>query len=230
MVNLRLSSLGIIGGTLLAVGTLAWWSLQPGYPGLCSGAPSAPRSTSIALELNRQSESRTGSSEPSGFAEATTPKLSAEVPGEAVLLERRCLQLAERDPRAALNLAIDTSPLSPPPGLLENLTAQWATHDLQASHQWVLQQQPSPCRDGLLARVAFVGAQSDPAAAALIVSDEMAPGEKQAEAAISVVHQWAIRDLAGASAWANAFPEGALRQRAIDEIEGVRKGQPTGGQ
>jgi hypothetical protein len=41
----------------------------------------------------------------------------------------------------------------------------------------------------------------------------MAPGERQTEAAISVLHQWALRDLNAATAWTFTFPEGALRQR-----------------
>ena len=80
-----------------------------------------------------------------------------------------------------------------------------------------------------LARVAFIGSQSDPVDAARIVAEEMTPGQRQTEAAISVLHQWALRDLDGAATWAFAFPEGALRQRAMDEIKGVRNMLRTGG-
>jgi len=48
-------------------------------------------------------------------------------------------------------------------------------------------------------------------------------------AAISVLHPGALRDLNAAAVWASAFPEGPLRQRAMDEIEGLRKVRLTGG-
>ena len=209
--------LGILGGLLFSVIAITWWAFMPHSPDLLSSAPSAHRAT--LPESDSVSENRTRPPAPQDLA---TPKLTAEVPGEDTL-ERRCLQLAEHDPRAAVNLAIETADTHP--GLLENLTAQWATHDLQASHEWVQQQQPGEFREGLLARVAFIGSQSDPVAAARIVTDEMTPGQRQTEAAISVLHQWALRDLEGAAAWALAFPEGALRQRAMGEIEGIRKVQ-----
>jgi hypothetical protein len=138
-----------------------------------------------------------------------------------------CLTLAQRDPRRAVQTAIDTGLCDTDAGLLENLTAQWASSDFSAAHTWVREQDASDWRDDLVARVAFAGSQSDPAAAAQLVVGEMAPGPKQNEAAISVLHQWALRDLAAASAWANAFPEGNLRTRALAEIEGIRLSRQT---
>lgn len=138
-------------------------------------------------------------------------------------MERRCLALAERDPRAAVIFAIDNGLCDTDAGLLENLAAQWAARDFPAAHAWVMQQDPGDWRDGLLAHVAYAGSQSDPASAARLVVAEMAPGPQQNEAAISVLHQWALLDLGSAAAWASAFPAGSFRQRAIAEIEGVRK-------
>jgi hypothetical protein len=222
--------LGILGGVLFSGIALTWWSLLPDSPDLHSIAPSASRATaseskSASQDRNRLSEPQYQSQHP---ADETTPKPTVKVPNEGTL-EHRCLQLAERDPRAAVILAINTRADETYPGLLESLVAQWATHDLQASHQWVLQQQSGEWRDGLMARIAFVGSQSDPVAAAQIVVQEMTPGQRQTEAAISVLHQWALRDLNAAAAWAHTFPEGPLRKRAMDEIEGIRKVRLTGG-
>lgn len=138
-----------------------------------------------------------------------------------------CLTLAQHDPRRAVQSAIDTGLCDTDAGLLENLTAQWATSDFSAAHDWVRQQEASDWRDDLVARVAFAGSQSDPAAAAQLVVGEMMPGPKQNEAAISVLHQWALRDLSAAAAWADSFPAGNLRTRAQAEIEGIRKSQQT---
>lgn len=218
--------LAILGGVLFSAIALTWWSFTPGSPDLHSSGPSARRVT--VSKSNSASQNRTRISEPQDLADDTTPKPTAEVPTKGTL-EHRCLQLAERDPRAAVTLAINTCAYETQPGLLENLVAQWAAHDIQASHEWVLQQQPGEWRDGLMERVAFIGSQSNPVAAARIVTEEMTPGQIQTEAAISVLHQWALRDLNAAAAWASTFPEGPLRQRAMGEIEGLRKAQLTGG-
>jgi hypothetical protein len=142
-------------------------------------------------------------------------------------LEIVCLDLAQSDPRRAVDTAIDTQVCDTDPGLLSNLTAQWAMRDLGAAHDWVRQQEAGDWRDELVARVAFAGAQSDPAAAAQIVVTEMAPGPRQEEAAISVLHQWALSDLGAATTWASAFPAGSLHTRALAEIEGIRKSRQT---
>ena len=210
----------------LAIGAVVWWLSMPDSPELQSSGPGADRA--IAPQANSVSENRPGPSEEQHLADDPPPKLTVESPGEETL-ERRCLELAERDPRAAVSFAINTRASDTCPGLLENLVAQWATHDLQASHEWVLQQPPGESRDRLLARIAFAGSQSDPAAAARIVSDEMTPGQRQTEAAISVLHQWALRDVEAAAAWAFSFPEGIVRQRALDEIEAIRNLRLTEG-
>ena len=217
---------GIVSGVLVLVIALTWWAFMPHSPDLPSSEPSARRATTP--QSNPISENRPRPTEPHELADDTPPKIAAEVPDQETL-ERRCLQLADRDPREAVILASNTNDFTPHPGLLENLVGQWAAQDLQASYQWVLQQQPGESRDVLLERIAFVGSQSSPVAAARIVTDEMTPGQTQTEAAISVLHQWALRDLNAAAAWADAFPEGPLRQRAINEIEGLRKSQQTVG-
>jgi len=212
--------LAILGGVLFSAIALTWWPFTPGSPDLHSRGPSARRVT--VSKSNSASQNLTQPSKPQYRPDDTTPKPTAEVPSKGTL-EHRCLQLAERDPRAAVILAINTLAYETQPGLLENLTAQWATHDLQASHDWVLQQEPGEWRDGLMERVAFIGSQSNPVAAARIVTQEMTPGQIQTETAISVLHQWALRDVNAAAAWAATFPEGPLRQRAMNDIEGIRK-------
>ena len=52
--------------------------------------------------------------------------------------------------------------------------------------------------------MAFLSALSDPAQAASFVAEEMSPGEVQTEAAISVLHQWALRDTRAAAACADS--------------------------
>jgi hypothetical protein len=209
--------LGLVLATgALATGVLLWQSFTP--------APAIAPSTNHASLSPPKSESKTRALPVALRQQQTTaaPQVTVEA-AERDTPEHRCYELAERDPRAAVILALDTLPSDSHPGLLPNLTAQWAACDFRAAHEWVLQQRPSEWRNSLMARVAYIGSQSDPAAAARIVVEEISPGWQQDEAAISVLHQWALHDLNTAAAWAGAFPAGSLRTRALAEIEGFRK-------
>lgn len=76
-------------------------------------------------------------------------------------------------------------------------------------------------KNHLFGRIAFVQSQTNPEEAAQLVVDQMSPGPTQIEAAISVMHQWALRDANAAMAWAEAFPPGDLLDRAINEVKNV---------
>lgn len=72
-----------------------------------------------------------------------------------------------------------------------------------------------------MGRLAYVQSQNEPAAAANLVLEQIPPGPIQEEAAITVLHQWGGRDLASATAWADQFPPGTLRDRAEAELRGL---------
>jgi len=55
------------------------------------------------------------------------------------------------------------------------------------------------------------------------VVKQIPPGLTQTEAAIMVVHQWALRDPAGAASWVESFPEGPIRDRAVNELKGLAR-------
>ncbi len=63
---------------------------------------------------------------------------------------------------------------------------------------------------------------TEPAAAANFVVREIPPGSAQTEAVISILHQWALRNFDDAAAWVELFPDGEIRERAINELAGVR--------
>jgi len=130
-----------------------------------------------------------------------------------------CLQVAETDPARAVALAEQFG--AGCTNVLENLVQQWAERDYAAASAHALNKAPGEERNRLLGRVAFMRAQSDPAQAANLVAENISPGEIQTEAAMSVLHQWALRDTRSAAAWAQSFPEGALRARAIQEVENL---------
>lgn len=137
------------------------------------------------------------------------------------MLEELCYQIAQDgDPARAVVLADNLHLTSH--GTLANLEQQWAQNDLPAAREWAVAKPASDAKNELLERVAYVWSASQPAAAADFVVQQIPPGSAQTEAAISVLHQWAMRNIDDAAAWAELFPEGEIRQRAADEVAGVR--------
>jgi len=133
-----------------------------------------------------------------------------------------CQAVAQEDPRRAIALALaPQSNEEDDGGLLEYLTMQWCEKESATALDWIHQQPPGVWRDRLLAKASFVLSKSDPAAAAYLVSS-LEPGNLQNEAAMAVLHQWALIDYDSALHWAEAFPEPKLRERAFAEISNLR--------
>lgn len=143
-------------------------------------------------------------------------------PGERdATLSDVCLQVAQTDPAEAVRMREQYVPDNVPNLALEGLVQQWAEINLSAALAWTLARPQSGQRDGLIAHLAFVESQTAPAEAVDLVVDQMSPGQAQNEAAMSVLHQWALRDFAAASAWVEQYPEGPLRERAVLELAGI---------
>jgi len=134
-----------------------------------------------------------------------------------------CTTMGARSPAGAVKVAAAFPPNAAPPGLLPNLAAQWMERDPVGAFQWVKQQPPGESRDALMARASFVWSKTNPEEAADLVINDMSPGPAQDEAAMSVLHQWALQDLDAAGKWAAVFPEGSLHTRAMQELDGLKK-------
>jgi hypothetical protein len=133
-----------------------------------------------------------------------------------------CLAVAEKDPRRAVELALaHGTDQDDDCGLLECLTMQWCEKECATVVDWAREQPPGEWRERLLARASFVLSKSDPAAAANLVSG-LDSGTVQDEAAMAVLHQWALQDSPAALKWAEAFSEPILRERALTEISNLR--------
>lgn len=129
-----------------------------------------------------------------------------------------CLRLAVVDPAAAVALATEFN-LDPLAGaLFPNLLQQWAGRDLAAALAWAERQPPGALRDQVYARLAFVRGPIDPPDALRLV-DLISSETDKDEAALSVLHPWAQKDLAQAMTWVRRLPTGPLRTRALAELE-----------
>ena len=137
-------------------------------------------------------------------------------------------QLAQTDPEHAVAVAIQYHLNGEADGLLSTLGVQWSEKNLSAALAWAQRQPPGDQRDQILARMAFVEARNAPADAGTRVLAEIPPGDVQNEAVMTVIHQWSLRDMAGALAWVRQFPETPLKERAMNELRVIyRQTLPT---
>ena len=127
-------------------------------------------------------------------------------------------QVAQADPAGALDLS-QVLRVGLEDGSFEHLAQLWTEEEPAAAVDWVLAQPTGPLRDRLLARIAWVRAQGEPAEAADLVLNHMRTGEVQSKALLAVLRQWAVREPAEAAEWAGHFPTGPLQSRAIAELE-----------
>jgi hypothetical protein len=132
-----------------------------------------------------------------------------------------CFQIAQTDPQRAVVLA-EQFDLNKD-AVLENLGQQWAGKDLSAACNWIGSQPEGDQRNALATGMTFVWSQTEPLGAAKFVVQQMTPGTAQDEAAIMVLHQWALLDPIGANAWAQQFPNTPLRDRALNELSGIER-------
>jgi hypothetical protein len=113
--------------------------------------------------------------------------------------------------------------MPPDDSVLENLAQRWAERDFPAAMQWADSLAPGEQRNRIHARAAFVQAQTSPEIAAQSVVDQMPPGLAREEALISVLHQWALRDISAAERWVEEQPPSPLKVRAAAEIDAIAR-------
>lgn len=137
-----------------------------------------------------------------------------------------CNEIAVSDPALAVREVERVGLGEHTKAMLENLVQRWAERDFPAAKAWAMGRPGDKSREPMLARIALVQSSSAPAEAARFVVDEISSGPVQFEAVMSVIHQWATRDPAGAAAWVELFPPGELRERAEREIAGLAAQDP----
>lgn len=130
-------------------------------------------------------------------------------------------QLASADPATALQVTAPSLRPDQTSDALGTFAQRWAEKDLAAALRWTLALSPGAQREALVAQLAFVAAERAPAVAARLVVEEMSPGVGQNEAALSVLHQWGLRDFYAAKTWVARFPAGPLHDRAVAELNAI---------
>lgn len=140
---------------------------------------------------------------------------------ESVLVAA-CLRWAEIEPADSLRIARVLGLDQVSNAVCEDIIQKWAVRDFASAAGWAGNEPAGEQRDRLMARLAYVRAQTQPAVAAKLVVEQIPAGAVQTEAGICVLHQWALRDFDAAMAWANSFP-GELQDRGRQELAGIAR-------
>ncbi len=119
------------------------------------------------------------------------------------------------DPHLALELA-RSLPEPSMNDIVPRATAEWAATDPVAAAEWAGQISSTPLCTATLAGIATVWSEQDPVAAATMVLREIPAGRLQADAIVSIVQRWARQSPADAADWVNQFPDGELRDTAME--------------
>ena len=149
---------------------------------------------------------------------ATLPSLAEQKSA----FDDACFAASENNPAEAIH-AWESFDFKDDDHVMENIVLSWAEKDINSAHAWASARPPSLQRDQAMARIAYIMAQTKPSTAANLIIREIPPGPALTEAAISILHQWAMADLPGATAWVQQFPPGPMADRAQNELEGIAK-------
>lgn len=138
-----------------------------------------------------------------------------------------CHQIAKTDARSAISVAQSTGLAQENPDFVAYLIQVWANQDPSTSLSWVRSQPEGRLRNQYVAGVVLTMAQSAKYDTAVkLVFDEIPIGAQQDDALMTIVNQWANKDLESATVWVESFSvANPLRGRAIAEIEAARRAQ-----
>lgn len=125
--------------------------------------------------------------------------------------------LSQNDPASAIELALALG-IGTGDGRIEHLAQLWAEENPAEAEAWIEGKAAGPDRDRLLARMALVHAQRNPAEAANLVLTQIRAGDVRDEALLGVVRRWAATDPAGATRWVAQLPPGPFADRAVGEL------------
>jgi hypothetical protein len=130
-------------------------------------------------------------------------------------------EAAFTNPREALVLAGQMTVLPEKRDLISQAASSWAADAPEIAAGWAKQIQDQPLREQVLAAIAIAWADKDPFAAAQLVIGSLSQGQAQANAVLGIVQRLAFKDVEAATAWVAQFPEGALRETALAEMNRI---------
>ena len=129
------------------------------------------------------------------------------------------------DPTLAIEIA-RTLPEAARNEILPRAAREWAAPDPVAAADWARQIPGQALRASVLAGIATVWSEQDPATAASLAVKELPPGRLQSDTIVSIVQRWAQQSPADAQAWVEQFPKGDLRDAALESLGNSAPAKP----
>jgi len=142
-----------------------------------------------------------GSADPGGAAEFIVRPVENEFPLDA----RNAHDASESESETSSRIRTQ---------MMEIIGARWAATNSSAAIAWADQLPLGNSRDSFLAGISSTIGEMAPGNAAELVAS-MSPGEKQEEAALTVLLEWGRKDLQAAGEWLGLFSAGDFRHRAL---------------
>jgi hypothetical protein len=122
------------------------------------------------------------------------------------------------EPTEALTLAFELPANQTRDDLIAHAAAEWAATEPEAAVEYANQIPDAALRETVLASIATAWSDSDPIAAASLAGSAIAGGRQQDDAVVGIVLRWMQQDAAATEAWVTLFPEGTLRETALENL------------
>ncbi|HSY18996.1 MAG TPA: hypothetical protein VK815_11705 [Candidatus Acidoferrales bacterium] len=126
--------------------------------------------------------------------------------------------LAYSDPQKSLALAAALPADSGRDEIITCAAGIWAANAPKDAAAWAVQIPDDTLRLQVVSATAMSWGDSDSSSAANLAINSLPAGEVQNKTVLAIVQRWGLKDAAAASAWVAQFPQGDLRQAAMDAI------------
>lgn len=127
-------------------------------------------------------------------------------------------EIARTEPIVALTVAIGLPADPARDNLVIHAAAQWAASEPTNAAIWAEQIPDAMLRQRVISAVTTEWAERDPHAAAKFAIECIPPGRSQDDAVIGIVQRWSQTAPTHAASWVGGFPEGTLRESAVDVL------------
>ena len=127
-------------------------------------------------------------------------------------------EVARSEPVEAIKLALTMPASELRDDFIAHSVAQWAAASPARAAEWAGNIADTTFRERLLAEIARSWAEQDPNAAATMALKSLSPGRQQDDAVMGIVQHLAQSNPDQAAAWIVQFPDGSLRETALEEL------------
>ncbi len=125
-------------------------------------------------------------------------------------------------PQDALALARELPPNGARDELITHACSEWALISPDAAAAWAKQITNDGLRQRTLAAIATSWSNHDPLSAASLAIQSITPNRTQDDALIGIVQRWVQQEPEATLAWVSQFPEGPLRDTALENVHKLR--------